>query len=51
MPPGRWRAHCPSCKLAFSRHRRPKRLQGWFCRQCGPERGRLAWRVDRIVPG
>jgi predicted SprT family Zn-dependent metalloprotease len=51
MPPGRWRASCPSCKQVFSRHRRPRRLQGWFCRSCGPERGRLAWRVDRVVPG
>jgi predicted SprT family Zn-dependent metalloprotease len=46
MPAGRWRARCGSCCQVFSRHRRPKRLQGWFCRTCGPQRGGLAWRVD-----
>jgi len=46
MPEGRWKASCPSCGLAFSRHRRPKRLRGWCCRTCGPERGKLTWRID-----
>ncbi|HEY7425103.1 MAG TPA: SprT-like domain-containing protein [Gemmataceae bacterium] len=44
MPSGRWQACCGSCGRIFARHRRPKRLQGWFCRMCGPQRGGLAWR-------
>jgi len=51
MPPGRWRARCQSCAQVYSRHRQPKRLHGWFCRSCGPERGRLAWRVDSSMTG
>jgi predicted SprT family Zn-dependent metalloprotease len=47
MPEGRWQARCGGCGQVFSRHRRPKRLKGWFCRPCGPERGRLAWQEDR----
>jgi predicted SprT family Zn-dependent metalloprotease len=43
MPEGRWRARCGGCGQGFSRHRRPKRLGGWFCRACGPEHGRLIW--------
>jgi predicted SprT family Zn-dependent metalloprotease len=46
MPSGRWQARCESCGTHFSRHRKPKRLQGWFCRTCGPERGQLRWRAD-----
>jgi predicted SprT family Zn-dependent metalloprotease len=45
MPAGRWHAHCGGCGAAFHRHRRPRRLGGWFCRACGPERGPLTWRV------
>ncbi len=43
MPEGRWRARCGGCGASFHRHRRPKRLRGWFCRRCGPERGGLVW--------
>jgi predicted SprT family Zn-dependent metalloprotease len=43
MPEGRWRASCRCCGQNFSRHRKPKRLRGWFCRSCGPEQGKLAW--------
>lgn len=43
MPHGRWQAQCSGCSKVFSRHRRPKRLSGWFCPGCGPERGKLAW--------
>ena len=46
MPEGRWKASCPACTLPFSRHRRPKRLRGWWCKACGPERGKLSWRVE-----
>jgi predicted SprT family Zn-dependent metalloprotease len=44
MPAGRWQARCTSCDFCYYRHRRPKRLKGWFCRTCGPERGKLVWR-------
>jgi predicted SprT family Zn-dependent metalloprotease len=47
MPSGRWRARCGNCGQVFARHRRPKRLQGWFCRTCGPQNGGLAWQVSR----
>jgi predicted SprT family Zn-dependent metalloprotease len=45
MPEGRWRARCACCGQGFSRHRRPRNLRGWFCRPCGPQRGRLTWRA------
>jgi predicted SprT family Zn-dependent metalloprotease len=45
MPPGRWQACCGSCGKHFHRHRRPKRLQGWYCLHCGLERGALTWTV------
>jgi predicted SprT family Zn-dependent metalloprotease len=44
MPEGRWQALCGGCGQAFSRHRRPQRTSGWYCRACGPERGRFTWR-------
>lgn len=44
MPAGRWHARCGGCGQAFSRHRRPRRLTGWFCRGCGPRGGALTWR-------
>jgi predicted SprT family Zn-dependent metalloprotease len=51
MPLGRWRAHCGGCGQVFSRHRRPSRMRGWFCRACGPQRGQLAWRADGRIGG
>lgn len=45
MPEGQWRADCKGCGKVYSRHRRPKRLKGWFCRLCGPQRGSLSWGV------
>jgi predicted SprT family Zn-dependent metalloprotease len=45
MPAGKWQARCGECGQQFHRHRRPKRLEGWFCRSCGPERGQLVWRA------
>lgn len=44
MPDGRWQAHCSGCGLVHHRHRKPKHLRGWWCRHCGPDRGRLTWR-------
>jgi predicted SprT family Zn-dependent metalloprotease len=44
MPPGRWQAQCGGCGKRYDRHRRPKRVRGWFCRGCGAERGKLVWR-------
>jgi predicted SprT family Zn-dependent metalloprotease len=44
MPQGRWHAACKRCGKQFHRHRRPKRIKGWFCQECGPEAGKLVWR-------
>jgi predicted SprT family Zn-dependent metalloprotease len=43
MPEGRWQAKCEGCRRTFHRHRRPEQTKGWFCRDCGPKRGRLVW--------
>lgn len=52
MPRGRWQAKCGGCGSEYHRHRRPKRLTGWHCRSCGPERGKLLWKVgDRDEAG
>ena len=45
MPQGQWQARCGGCGQAFARHRRPRRMTGWFCRRCGPEPGQLVWRA------
>lgn len=44
MPLGRWRATCAGCATEFDRHRRPGRADGWYCRPCGPNAGKLDWR-------
>ena len=43
MPRGRWRATCAGCTTLYDRHRRPARADGWFCRPCGPDAGKLRW--------
>jgi predicted SprT family Zn-dependent metalloprotease len=45
MPEGRWQAVCPGCGAVHHKHRRPKHMVGWWCCRCGPERGRLAWKL------
>lgn len=45
MPEGRWTARCGGCGKKFDRHRKPKRVRGWFCRSCGPEQGKLMWKA------
>ncbi|MFO0800022.1 MAG: SprT-like domain-containing protein [Gemmataceae bacterium] len=45
MPKGRWRATCGGCGREHDRHRRPKRMTGWHCRECGKERGALVWKL------
>lgn len=47
MPEGSWQASCRQCGKSYHRHRKPKRMQGWFCRKCGPERGGLVWKSIR----
>jgi len=32
VPPGDWRATCPSCEKTYHRYRRPMRLSGYRCR-------------------
>jgi predicted SprT family Zn-dependent metalloprotease len=44
MPPGNWEARCPGCPRVYRRHRRLRRLVGWYCPACGPEKGALTWR-------
>lgn len=46
MPEGRWRAECPACCCKFSRHKQPRRLTGWHCKDCGRRRGVLIWRLE-----
>lgn len=46
MPMGRWQAICGGCGMRHHRHRRPKHMRGWFCRRCGPLKGKLAWAVE-----
>lgn len=47
LPEGAWQARCPGCLTLFSRHRRPVRLSGMYCRKCGAERGKLLFRNVR----
>ncbi|MBA4186589.1 MAG: sprT domain-containing protein [Planctomycetaceae bacterium] len=47
MPRGRWQAKCAACTAVYNRHRRPGNTEGWHCRPCGPQRGRLQWRDGR----
>lgn len=47
MPRGRWRATCGGCVAEYNRHRRPSRVDGWYCRSCGPREGKLLWRDVR----
>ncbi len=46
MPPGRWQAICEGCGMRHHKHRRPKRMKGWFCCRCGPHRGALVWSLS-----
>ncbi|QDU70757.1 SprT family zinc-dependent metalloprotease [Mucisphaera calidilacus] len=52
MPEGRWRAVCPGCGVCHSRYRRPMRGRDYYCKACGPERGKLRFRAgvekDRV---
>jgi predicted SprT family Zn-dependent metalloprotease len=43
MPQGRWQATCEGCGMRHHKHRRPKRMKGWYCCRCGPMRGALVW--------
>ena len=46
MPRGRWRAVCAGCTSEYDRHRRPARTDGWYCRPCGRDRGKLVWQCS-----
>ncbi|MBI1270620.1 sprT domain-containing protein [bacterium] len=41
LPQGAWQARCPGCMTLFSRHRKPVRITGLYCKKCGPHKGRL----------
>ncbi len=43
MPSGEWSATCGCCGKTSRRHRRPKRLTGWYCGVCGVVRGGMTW--------
>ena len=43
MPEGRWQATCAGCGMRHHKHRKPKRMRGWFCCRCGRVRGGLTW--------
>ena len=43
MPEGRWQALCGHCGRLHHRHRKPKRMKGWYCSPCGKECGQLVW--------
>jgi predicted SprT family Zn-dependent metalloprotease len=45
MPAGRWHATCGGCGSNFQRHRKPRRLTGWYCRDCGVFKGQFIWRL------
>jgi hypothetical protein len=42
-PPARWQATCPCCRVVCKRFKTPKTMDGWHCRKCGRDRGKLAW--------
>jgi predicted SprT family Zn-dependent metalloprotease len=43
MPEGNWQAQCGSCGRRYTRYRKPKRLDGWYCPPCHHGRGNLIW--------
>lgn len=44
LPAGNYTALCPTCKTMYHRQCRPKQMEGWWCRRCGQERGKLVWK-------
>ena len=44
LPKGPWQARCPGCFILFHRHRRPAKLNGLYCKKCGPWKGRLLFK-------
>lgn len=47
LPKGAWQARCPGCLNLFTRHRKPARLTGLYCKRCGPLKGRLLFQNIR----
>lgn len=41
MPLGKFLARCKTCGKTHDRYRRPMRGQTYYCRPCGPQRGKL----------
>ncbi len=46
MPEGKWVASCPACNRRFTRVRRPRNPEGWYCRRCGPAPGSIRWTLS-----
>lgn len=49
MPEGNWRAECPSCRRSFTRHRKPGKQYGLYCRRCGPVAGSLRFTNVKVA--
>ena len=47
MPLGKYFARCFACDREHHRHRRPMRGRRYYCRACGPEKGKLRF-VKRL---
>lgn len=47
MPTGRWLASCPACGHLYTRHRKPLKGRQYMCRTCGPEVGRIEFKVAK----
>jgi predicted SprT family Zn-dependent metalloprotease len=45
---GHWKSICPSCHKEYSLHRKPKRLNNWYCKKCGKLNGKLEWKDTRF---
>lgn len=50
MPEGHWQANCPGCNQKFRLHRRPKNINGRYCRKCGLTNGKLSYSKTPVVP-
>lgn len=49
MPPGPWQATCAGCGRFFSKFRKPKKVTGFNCRNCGPKLGRLSFKREPVT--
>jgi SprT protein len=50
MPRGHWVAVCPGCDESYTRFRRPPLGRHYFCRSCGPDKGKLRFGIPIDCP-